>query len=150
MLAVYMPIVREAAIAYKDLWNCHKIRKQPNRPNAVTRQLMVLYHYPDPEVKSYRQPINKDFISELEASLEEWGIYPFLGCFLMPFFTPFSYCTTNLKSGVLSCVFFTPFFMLFSYCTTNSKSGVFSCVFLRLFSPFLRLSLIVRQANKAV
>ena len=71
MLAIYMVIVREAAIAYKDLWNCHKIRKQPNRPNAVTRQLMVLYHYLDPKVKSYKQPINKDFISKLQASLED-------------------------------------------------------------------------------
>jgi hypothetical protein len=53
MLAIYMPIIREAAIAYKDLWNCYKIRKQPNRPNAVTGQPMVLYYYPDPEIRSY-------------------------------------------------------------------------------------------------
>jgi len=71
MLAIYMPIVREAAIAYKNLWNCHKIRKQPNRPNAVTGQPMVLYHYPDLKVKLYKQPINKEFISELQASLQE-------------------------------------------------------------------------------
>lgn len=58
MLAIYMLIVQEAAIAYKDLWNCYKIRKQPNRPNAVTRQLIVLYHYPDPKVKSYEELIN--------------------------------------------------------------------------------------------
>ena len=86
MLAIYMPIVREAAIAYKDLWNCHKIRKQPNRPNAVTGQLMVLYHYPNSEVKLYGQLINKEFISELQASLQEWGMYPFLWLY---FPTPF-------------------------------------------------------------
>jgi hypothetical protein len=85
MLAIYMPIVREAAIAYKDLWNCHKIRKQPNRPNAVTGQPMVLYHYPDPEVKLYRQPINQDFVSELQASLQAWGIYAFFTPFLCLF-----------------------------------------------------------------
>jgi hypothetical protein len=89
MLAIYMPIIREAAIAYKDLWNCHKIRKQPNRPNAVTGQPMVLYHYPDPEVKSYRQPINQDFVSELQASLQAWGIYPSLWLFSYAFFAPF-------------------------------------------------------------
>jgi hypothetical protein len=95
MLAIYMPIVREAAIAYKDLWNCHKIRKQPNRPNAVTGQPMVLYHYPDPEVKSYGQPINQDFVSELQASLQAWGIYPSLWLFFLRLFYAFSYHTTN-------------------------------------------------------
>jgi hypothetical protein len=89
MLAIYMPIVREATIAYKDLWNCHKIRKQPNRPNAVTRQPMVLYHYPDPEIKSYGEPINQDFISELQASLQEWGLWLFFLCL----FCAFSYRT---------------------------------------------------------
>jgi hypothetical protein len=38
MLAVYMPIVREAAMGYKDLWNIHRIRRQPNRPNAISGQ----------------------------------------------------------------------------------------------------------------
>jgi hypothetical protein len=87
MLAIYMSIVREAAIAYKDLWNCHKIKKQPNRPNAVTGQPMVLYHYLDPEVKLYEQPINEDFLSELQAGLQEWGICPSLWLF---FLRPFS------------------------------------------------------------
>jgi hypothetical protein len=85
MLAIYMPIVREAAIAYKNLWNCHKIRKQPNRPNAVTGQPMILYYYPNPKVKSYRQPINKEFISELQVSLQEWGVYPSLWLFSYAF-----------------------------------------------------------------
>jgi hypothetical protein len=94
MLAIYMLIIQEAAIAYKNLWNCHKIRKQPNRPNAVTGQPMVLYHYPNPEVKSYRQPINKEFISELQASLQEWGVYPSLWLF---FLTPFQYFSVLMK-----------------------------------------------------
>ena len=95
MLAIYMPIVREAAIAYKDLWNCHKIRKQPNRPNAVIGQPMVLYHYLDPEVKLYGQPINQDFVSELQASLQAWGIYPLCGFFFLRLFCAFLYCTIN-------------------------------------------------------
>jgi hypothetical protein len=53
MLAIFMPIVRESAIAYKDLWNIHKIRKQRNRPNSVVGQPQVLYDFPPTAEGSY-------------------------------------------------------------------------------------------------
>jgi len=68
-----MPLVRAATFAYKDLWNLHTIRKQPNRPNAVSGQPYQLYHYPKPEVKSYGRPINQEFVSDLYKSFDGWG-----------------------------------------------------------------------------
>ena len=74
MLAIYMPIVREAAMGYKDLWNIHKIRKQPNRPNAVSGQPQLLYDDPPTgEYGSYGVPIDPEFAKTIEDSMEEWG-----------------------------------------------------------------------------
>ena len=75
MLAIYMPLVQEAVHAYVELWNHHNIRKQLNRPNAVTGQLYILYHYPPDGVKSYEVSVDLNWISELEQSMEEWGMY---------------------------------------------------------------------------
>jgi len=74
MLAVYMPIVRDATHAYVELWNHHRIRKQPNRPNAVSGFPYLLYHYPPSGVGLYEVPISQEYISQLEESLEEWGM----------------------------------------------------------------------------
>lgn len=68
-----MPLIRSATFAYKDLWNLHTIRKQPNRPNAISGQPYQLYHYPKPEVKSYGRPIDQEFVSDLYKSFDEWG-----------------------------------------------------------------------------
>jgi hypothetical protein len=73
MLAVYMPLVREATFAYKDLWNIHRIRKQPNRPSAVSGQPEILYNYPPGEVQSYGVPVDPEFAKEIESSLGDWG-----------------------------------------------------------------------------
>lgn len=73
MLVVYMPLVREAAIAYKDLWNIHKIRKQPNRPNAVSGQPQILYDFPPTAEGSYGVAIDPEFTKIIEDGLEEWG-----------------------------------------------------------------------------
>ena len=74
MLVVYMPIVRDAAHSYVELWNHHRIRKQPNRPNAVTGQPVLLYHYPPSGVNSYEVSIDCNYLKQLEESLEEWGM----------------------------------------------------------------------------
>ena len=75
MLAIYMPIIREAAIAYKDLWNIHTIRKQPNRPNAVSGQPEILYDFPPTGEGSYGVQIDPEFVQQIEAGLEEWGMF---------------------------------------------------------------------------
>jgi hypothetical protein len=75
MLAIYMPLIRDAVHAYVELWNHHNIRKQPNRPNAVTGQPYILYHYPLDGVQSYEVPVNQNWISQLQQGMEEWGMH---------------------------------------------------------------------------
>jgi hypothetical protein len=75
MLAVYMPLVQEAVHAYVELWNHHNIRKQPNRPNAVTGQLYILYHYPPEGVQLYEVLVDAEYIFQLKQSMEEWGMH---------------------------------------------------------------------------
>lgn len=73
MLAVFMPIVRDAAFAYKDLWNIHKIRKQRNRPNGVSGQPQILYDFPPTADGSYGVAIDPEFAQRIEDGLEPWG-----------------------------------------------------------------------------
>jgi hypothetical protein len=51
MLAVYMRNVRKVEEEYDELRNIHYIRKQPNRPNALSGQPEVLYERPRNGVK---------------------------------------------------------------------------------------------------
>jgi hypothetical protein len=73
MQAVYMPIVRQAAYEYMELWNIHKIRKQPNRPNAVVGRPEQLYNDPADGIQSYGVPIDIEFAKNIEESMENWG-----------------------------------------------------------------------------
>jgi hypothetical protein len=100
MLVVYMPIVRDAVHAYAELWNHHKIRKQPNRPNAVTSQPVILYHYPPSGVHSYEVLVNREYISRIEDSLQEWGML----YFLTPLFN--SDCTIAITIYCISLPYF--------------------------------------------
>jgi hypothetical protein len=75
MLVIYMPIVRDAAQLYADIWNMHRMRKQPNRPNAVIGQPQLLYHYPPHGVRMYKLPVDAQYILDLQSSLREWGKY---------------------------------------------------------------------------
>ena len=58
-----MPIVREEVYKYVELWNVHSIRKQPNRPNAVTGKPRFNYLYPKDGAIHYGRPIDPE-ISE--------------------------------------------------------------------------------------
>lgn len=46
-LAIYMPILRKASSDFVETWNCHRIRKQPNRPYLTPGIPYVLYNYPE-------------------------------------------------------------------------------------------------------
>jgi hypothetical protein len=70
-----MPIVREAIMSYVQLWNTHSIRKQKDRPNAITGKPAVLYNY-TPIVR-YGQPIDESLVNELQADFGNWGKYYF-------------------------------------------------------------------------
>jgi len=55
-----------------DLWNTHKIRKQRNRPSAITGQPKFNYLWSD--CTNYGIPVKRDLISKLLADHCESGI----------------------------------------------------------------------------
>ena len=69
-------------MAYVQLWNTHNIRKQKDRPNAVTGKPVVLYHY-TPDVLRYGQPIDELLVNELQADFGNWGKYYFFIIFFI-------------------------------------------------------------------
>ena len=75
-LAIYMPIVREAIMSYVQLWNTHSIRKQKDRPNAITGKPAVLYNY-TPDIVRYGRPIDESLVNELQADFGNQGKYYF-------------------------------------------------------------------------
>jgi hypothetical protein len=45
---IYIPILRSALADFvNNVWNNHRIRKQPKRPYLVSGIPYVLYHYPE-------------------------------------------------------------------------------------------------------
>ena len=78
MLAIYMPIIQEALRHFTRIWNIHRIRKQPNRPNCVSGQPIRNYQYPGAigfEEQGY--PVPQEIIEELTEMVEDIGTpYP--------------------------------------------------------------------------
>lgn len=54
LYAVYMPIIREDFRSYKQVWNTHRILKQPNRPTLVYGQPIVNYNWPAKGVQNHQ------------------------------------------------------------------------------------------------
>jgi hypothetical protein len=52
-------------------WNCHRIRKQKNRPNSVPG--IPRFNYLHAEVERYGFSIDEEFAKDLMADFEEWG-----------------------------------------------------------------------------
>ena len=46
-LAVYIDILRQEVLEFVQLWNTHRIRKQPKRPYLVPGIPFMLYHHPE-------------------------------------------------------------------------------------------------------
>lgn len=72
--AVYMPIIQEEAKQFVYQWNCHRIRKQPNRPYTVPGIPGVLYNYPE---KSGGQqcglPVDSQLLEPFQRDLQGFG-----------------------------------------------------------------------------
>lgn len=73
LLAVYMPILREEIHIFVRIWNAHKIRRQRNRPNCVTGQPVMLYHWPGEGVREYGLPPDPRKLQELNDATADWG-----------------------------------------------------------------------------
>ena len=74
LLAIYMPIIRRETQAFVRLWNVHKIRKQPKRPNAIVDQPNMNYFYPEDHVQNFAITPPSDLLRTMQDDSEEWGI----------------------------------------------------------------------------
>jgi hypothetical protein len=68
-----MPLVRREIEGYTEVWNCHHIRKQKQRPNAVTGQPKVLYHWPPAGVTQYGRAVDQSLANEILSECKDWG-----------------------------------------------------------------------------
>ncbi|OXV10153.1 hypothetical protein Egran_02085 [Elaphomyces granulatus] len=78
LLAIYMPILREEVHAFVRLWNVHKIRRQPNRPNCVVGQPLMLYHWPKDDVQNHGLAPDRELLRELQRDVGDWDIDEYL------------------------------------------------------------------------
>lgn len=73
LLFIYLPIVRAKFSHFVHLWNNHKIRHQPNRPNLPTGQPHYNYFYPPDGISDYGNKPSRSKLNELKLKLEGYG-----------------------------------------------------------------------------
>ncbi|KAI9882169.1 MAG: hypothetical protein M1823_006084, partial [Watsoniomyces obsoletus] len=76
--AVLMPTLRREIFNFVRLWNVHKIRKQPNRPNVVVGQPWKLYNYPPASVTQCGIPVNMEYLATLQQDVRDWDCDAYL------------------------------------------------------------------------
>lgn len=73
-LAVFLPILRNAAMEFVHVWNHHRIRRQNKRPNSVEGTPWVLFH--NPEMSGHEHcgyPVHEETLSQLASTLYDFG-----------------------------------------------------------------------------
>jgi hypothetical protein len=80
ILALYMPLIRQRIKSWVELWNIHTIRKQKNRPDAITGVPYMNYFHPRPTSQD-REAIQdrkcvldteSELIQRLQQDVQEW------------------------------------------------------------------------------
>ena len=74
LLAVYIPILRDALSCWAEQWNRHRIRRQANRPYVIPGQPIILWQYPEEGVENYRQPVATEQLEDFRQDLEGYGM----------------------------------------------------------------------------
>jgi hypothetical protein len=75
LLAIYMPIIRCEIQTFARLWNVHRIRRQPNRPNHVNGQPIMLYNFPErTSSQEYGLKIDESFLAEVQEKVSDFGM----------------------------------------------------------------------------
>jgi hypothetical protein len=68
-----MPILRNEIYEFVRIWNVHRIRRQPKRPNAVVGQPLMLYKRPMPGDRKCGFVPDQQLLSEIQNDVSEWG-----------------------------------------------------------------------------
>jgi hypothetical protein len=70
-----MPILRIQIASFVRTWNCHKIRKQPNRPHLVPGKPFMNYNFPPEGVQDQGIQCKMDLLKTLQKDVREWGMF---------------------------------------------------------------------------
>ena len=73
LLALYMPWLRVTIGGFVNMWNSHKIRKQPKRPYAMVGKPYMLHNYPEDDVIDYGVPVDMASLNAVEADIQHYG-----------------------------------------------------------------------------
>jgi hypothetical protein len=73
LLAIYIPLLRTQMQSFVRTWNRHSIRKQPNRPNAISGKPVVLFHHTSEHVTNYGLSVDNDKLVELQNDVREFS-----------------------------------------------------------------------------
>jgi hypothetical protein len=68
-----MPILRDEIPAFARLWNVHRIRRQPQRPNCVAGQPLVLYNWPKEGIENHGLVPDQEVLREIQGHISNWG-----------------------------------------------------------------------------
>lgn len=73
-----MPLVRQEIQNFVRVWNSHRIRKQPHRPESISGKPWMLYHHPQEGIKDYGLPPDEEILQNLifQNSSGNYYLYP--------------------------------------------------------------------------
>lgn len=69
-----MPIIRAEIMAFVDLWNIHRIYKQPTRSNSISGQPKLNYFYSKNRTRGYSLSLPPQLFATMQKDVAEWGI----------------------------------------------------------------------------
>ncbi|KAI4211630.1 MAG: hypothetical protein LQ351_005533, partial [Letrouitia transgressa] len=78
LYAVYLPLIRTEIQEFVQLWNMHRIRKQPHRPNHIAGKPYMLYFHPAEPTPNYGLGIDQDLLRTLGQDIQEYDPDEFL------------------------------------------------------------------------
>lgn len=71
-----MPIIRSEVQTYARIWNIHRIRRQPNRPNCVSGQPIMLYNCPERTgAQEHGLNVDEELVAGLREQVSGFGMF---------------------------------------------------------------------------
>lgn len=79
-----MPLIREEVKSFVAVYNHHRIRRQPNKPNSQPGRPDTLYHYPQlSNAKRYGRVVDTEYIAQLIEEDDFGNVISFSTCINM-------------------------------------------------------------------
>lgn len=73
MLALYMPIIRDKAYGYLNVWNVHPIQKQNNRLTVVDGKPVVNHYSSKDHIRIHGRTPSHIILGQFMDEFLEWG-----------------------------------------------------------------------------